>query len=152
MIVQFICRGNTFRSILAETYLRSLNIPGVQVYSSGTVASLDKAGNAPNYERVIALLKRHNIAQFAKPTYAEDIRQELVQKSDIVVFMNNRAYQGAAGKFTFPKETLVWNVSDLGELPHVPTTEEERIAAMERTYAEIAQKVDELVRAYNLRR
>lgn len=150
MRVQFICRGNTFRSIIAETYLRSLQIPGVEACSSGTVAGQDKAGNAENYKRVLVLLGRHNIAHFVKPDFAEDIEQGMLDSSDIVVFMNERVYEEAAGKFSFPKETLVWNISDLGELPQVPVTEDERRAAMEKAFNEIAGQVDELVRRYRL--
>jgi protein-tyrosine-phosphatase len=151
MIVQFICRGNTFRSIIAETYLRSLQIPGLAVYSSGTLGAQDKLGNTPNYHRVLALLERHDIAQFVKPDFGEDIQQGLLDKSDIVVLMNERAHQEAAAKFNLPKDTLVWDVADLGELPHVPETEEERTAALEHAFKEITTEVDELVQAKHLR-
>jgi len=150
MTIQFICRGNVFRSIIAETYLRSLQIPGVQVYSSGTVAGQDKAGNWADYQKVHAFLISQHLAQFIKPDYGEDINQALLDKSDVVVFMNERAYKEAAGKFHFPKDTQVWDVSDLNELPEVPETDQEIMQAVEKVFHEITTRVDALVRRHHL--
>ena len=45
MIVHFICRGNAFRSIIAEAYLNSLKFENLKATSSGTAAAVDRAGN-----------------------------------------------------------------------------------------------------------
>lgn len=37
MNIHFICHGNVLRSLIAETYLRSLGIDGVNVASSDTL-------------------------------------------------------------------------------------------------------------------
>jgi predicted protein tyrosine phosphatase len=41
MNIHFICRGNVLRSLIAETYLRSLELPNITVISSGTNVNWD---------------------------------------------------------------------------------------------------------------
>ena len=71
MIIHFICRGNSFRSIIAEAYLNSLEVKGWSVFSSGTTAALDKARNLVYYRKTLALLERHGIREFAKADYGD---------------------------------------------------------------------------------
>jgi len=49
VIIHFICRGNSFRSIIAEAYLNSLEIKDSRVLSNGTTAVPDKPGNLAYY-------------------------------------------------------------------------------------------------------
>ena len=57
MIIHFICRGNSFRSIIAEAYLNSLEIKDSRVLSSGTAAAPDKARNLAYYRMTLDLLE-----------------------------------------------------------------------------------------------
>ena len=68
VIIHFICRGNSFRSIIAEAYLNSLEVKGWSVLSSGTTAALDKARNLVYFGKTLALLEKHGIWEFAKPS------------------------------------------------------------------------------------
>lgn len=36
MNIHFVCRGNILRSVIAEAHLKSLNLEGITVISSGT--------------------------------------------------------------------------------------------------------------------
>ena len=56
MIIHFICRGNSFRSIIAEAYLKSRRLDGLKVISSGTNAAADKAGNLASHGRTLGRL------------------------------------------------------------------------------------------------
>lgn len=67
MKIHFICRGNVLRSLIAETYLRSLQLQGVEVMSSGTNVDLSDANERQYFANTMAILKRHRIDQFAKP-------------------------------------------------------------------------------------
>ncbi len=49
MIIHFICRGNSFRSIIAEAYVNSLKFKNLKATSSGTTAAVDRAGNLAAY-------------------------------------------------------------------------------------------------------
>jgi protein-tyrosine-phosphatase len=73
MIIHFICRGNSFRSIIAEAYLNSLEIKDWTVLSSGTIAVPDKARNLPYYGMTLELLGKHGIREFAKAGYGDQL-------------------------------------------------------------------------------
>ena len=147
MTLQFICRGNAFRSIIAEAYLKSLQIPGLTVISSGTVASAHKEANKINYPKVIAVLKRHGIEQYAKKHYADDINQGLLDESDIVVCLNKLVYEEAISGFRLPKRVYVWDVADIDEADHIPTTEAEFEAALENGYEQIVKDTNDFIKS-----
>lgn len=144
MIIHFICRGNAFRSIIAEAYLKSLEIPDVQVLSSGTVASKYKADNLARFPKTFGLLKRHDIGAYVKDHIADDIDQAAIDRSDIIIFLDKVAYAEAARSYTFPQRTYVWNVADLGTKTRSPTSEAEREKFMEDVYEEIVENVEQL--------
>lgn len=147
MVIQFICRGNAFRSIIAEAYLKSLRIPNLTVVSSGTVASAYKAANLANFPKTLAMLERHGVREYAKTNFADDTRQDLLDKSDVIVFMNTIAYDEAAKSFTLPPKTFIWDVADIGEKNRIANNEEELKMRMEEVYAEIVANTDELISA-----
>ncbi len=145
MVIQFICRGNAFRSIIAEAYMNSLKLPNVTVLSGGTCASLHRESNAENFSKTLALLQKHNINHYAKDHYADDLNQGLLDKSDVVVCLNNIVYEEAISSFKLPDKTYVWDVTDLGEEGRIATTEAERESFFEDVYDEITKNIDELV-------
>lgn len=150
MVVQFICRGNAFRSIIAEAYLNSLQIPDLTVLSSGTVASKHKKDNSVNFPKTLALLNRHGIQQYAKNHYADDLKQELLDESDIAVFLNKIAFNEANERYKVPENTKVWDVTDIGEEGRIATSQMERENYSEEVFREIVENVDELVEEQGL--
>ena len=92
MIIHFICRGNSFRSIIAEAYLNSLEVKSCIVLSSGTAAALDKAGNLVSYTKTLALLEKHGIREFAKADYGDQLTQSRLEKAGLAICMNQRVY------------------------------------------------------------
>jgi protein-tyrosine-phosphatase len=146
MIVHFICRGNVLRSFIAETYLRSLNIPGVEVMSSGIVGERDKARNSHNYRKNVALLKRHGLAAFTKDDYGHQVTQAGIDQSDLIVFMNPVAFKECSEQFVLPATAVVWEVDDIGEGQRQYRTEAERDQLREIVYQHVVAMVDELVR------
>ena len=66
MKIHFICRGNVLRSLIAETYVRSLNLDGVTASSSGTSVDLDDPQEQLFLATTKQVLARHGLAQFAK--------------------------------------------------------------------------------------
>ncbi len=71
MTIHFICRGNSFRSIIAEAYLNSLKINDLVVFSSGSTAALAKARNRPYHQLTLDLLGPHGIREYAKGDYGD---------------------------------------------------------------------------------
>ena len=145
MITHFICRGNAFRSIIAEAYLNSLEIIGSHVLSSGTVAALEKAGNLAYYTMTLELLEKHGIREFAKAGYGDQLSQSRLDEADITVCMNQRVYDECLRFVTFPASPYIWSVADVGEPGRISDVKSEREIYRDDAYQEIVENVDRLM-------
>ena len=145
MIIHFICRGNSFRSIIAEAYLNSLGIKDSRVLSSGTTAALDKERNLAYYRVTLELLEKHSIREFAKAGYGDQLTQSRLDETDITVCMNQRVYDECLRRVTFPARPYIWSVADVGEPGRISDVETVRQLYREEAYQEIIRNVDRLI-------
>ena len=145
MIIHFICRGNSFRSIIAEAYLNSLEVRGWSVLSSGTTAAFDKARNLVYFGKTLALLEKHGIREFAKAGYGDQLTQSRLEKADIAICMNHRVYDECLRIVAFPAGPRIWSVADVGEPGRIARAESEEQLYREEAYQEIVKNVSRLV-------
>jgi protein-tyrosine-phosphatase len=142
MKVHFICRGNVLRSLIAETYLKSLKIDGIDVISSGTNVNWDDAQERQYFANTLEVLKRHKIITHAKSQPNQLDQTRVDEFNDIIVLMNERVADEANRLVKFPVEAHNWMIVDIGEGDR--TNEDEREQYEEAIYQEITKKVDGL--------
>jgi protein-tyrosine-phosphatase len=145
VITHFVCRGNSFRSIIAEAYLNSLEIKDSSALSSGTVGALHRARNLVYYRLTLEVLERHGIREFARAGYGDQLTQSRLEKADITVCMNQRVYHECLQQVTFAASPQIWSVADIGEPGRIANSESESELYREEAYREIVANVDRLI-------
>lgn len=142
MKVHFICHGNVLRSLIAETYLKSLNLKDVSVISSGTNVNWEDPQEQEYFANTLAVLDRHGLKSFAK-SRPEQLTQERIDSyHDIVALMNQRVVDEAERIVKLPSTVHDWEIIDIGEGHRID--KDSRESYEEEIYQEITQKVDEL--------
>ncbi|MES2876504.1 MAG: hypothetical protein V4678_03485 [Patescibacteria group bacterium] len=148
MLIHFICRGNVLRSLVAETYLKSLNLPNIQTMSSGTNVDFTIPQEREFFSNTQALLNRNGILRFAK-TEPNQLTQKRIDSSDVTVIVNQRAYDEAKLLVTLPQNTVVLEIVDIGEGDRV-VANGNRQSLEDTIYSELTTTVDGLVQNLNL--
>lgn len=125
--IHFICRGNIYRSRLAEAYAKSLVDENEQkhISSSGIEANLDHDGAVSDV--VPTLLMKDNIEHLMKPHWTQTT-QELLDENDIIVFVTETVYRDAKKFLTVNENTsVVWNIPDVDGIYPVIKKQVEKI-------------------------
>ena len=144
MIVHFICRGNVFRSILAEAYLNSLKLKNLRAISSGTAAAVDRARNLAGYTKTLDLLAKKGIREFAKAGYGDQLTPSRLA-GGVVICMNQRVYDECQHLVGLPAGTRIWSVDDIGEPGRVAHTEDGKTRYREEAYLQIVDGIGQLI-------
>ena len=147
MNIHFICRGNILRSLVAETYLKSLGLKDVTVTSSGTNVNWEDEQERKYFSNTLRLLNNHDIKAHVKDL-PEQLTQQRTDNNDITVCMNQRVIDEASAIVSLPENVIDWNIIDIGEGHRTVETDKELY--LEEIYKEITDKVDKLVKTYDL--
>jgi len=148
MIIHFICKGNVYRSRLAEAYLNSRQLPNLKSFSSGIIAATNGNGIISWYAQRI--IEKENLVLFESPGWQQTTKEILAQ-ADFTVFMLEEFYDHCRQKLGFtPKNYEIWDIKDIGEFllsstGMLPINEMENIQASEETFKLIKEKIDDLI-------
>ena len=145
MIVHFICRGNAFRSVIAEAYLNSFEFTNLRAVSSGTAAAVDRAGNLAAYTATLELLAKNGIREFAKGGYGDQLTPSRLSGAGLVICMNQRVYDECQRLVGLPAGTRIWSVADIGEPGRIAHTQDGRTRYREEAYLQIVDGVGQLI-------
>ena len=143
MNIHLICRGNVLRSLIAETYLKSLNLNNINVISSGTNVDWSDETEKEYFANTVALLTKHGIQFYAK-TFPQQLTQQRIDNQDITICMNQRVVDEALKIVKLPDNVINWNVIDIGEGARV--VEHNREVYEEEIYKEVTDQVNKLVK------
>jgi protein-tyrosine-phosphatase len=144
MTVHFVCKGNTFRSRLAEAYLNSKQIPNLRVISSGIEAKMNDCG--PITWVAQRIIQNNHLIPFQKPVWDQTTKVWL-EEGDLTIFMHQNIYDYAVLHFDFNgKNFQIWEIPDIRIHLLTLAQEFEKIKGTEKIYAEIKQKVDALIK------
>jgi len=143
MTIHFVCKGNTFRSRLAEAYLNSKQLPNLKVISSGTEAEKNELGPVSWFAQRI--IQDNNLIPFEKPVW-EQTTKLLLEVGDLTIFMHQNIYDFCVKCFDFNgKNFQIWEIPDIRT--HLLTFAEEvqKMEATGKIFKEIQQKIDQLL-------
>lgn len=152
MHVHFVCSGNSYRSRLAEAYLKSkLGSKEIKVSSSGIAATLHKFGNGPICWYAMRLMKRNALIEFMS-WQQQQTTKELLNGVDLLICMRQEHLDFCQNEMGYTGEFEVWNIPDLNEMDgFIPSTQPglktdiNHINLTEQTFELITEKVDNLV-------
>lgn len=146
MKIDFICRGNTFRSRLAEAYFNSLNIMDCKACSSGIEAQRNLSGPICWYTKDI--LEKNKIDSFAKEHWTQTSKKEL-NENDLIIFMDKNCYDFCNIYFKdilIEKPHKVWFINDVTDVLNNEELKNEKlvIKATNEIYKDIKNAIDNL--------
>jgi len=141
MNIHFVCRGNTYRSRLAEAYFNSLALPNWSAISSGIEATRDLNGPITPYAaKVIA---DHGLTLYGKSGWTQSTKEDL-EASDIVVFLNEDVYRDCCHVINPElKKFYVWGIEDVEV---IPDDRSEMDPITEAIFARIVEEINGLVK------
>ena len=115
MIIHLVCNGNTFRSRLAEAYLKQqlekLNISSIEISSSGTRAEDNHQGPIAWY--ALKIIVKEDLVPYMANVWTQTT-QDLLDVADAVVFMHSTVLDNAKEWTDADAENYkVWDIADI---------------------------------------
>ena len=148
--IHFICVGNTFRSRLAEAYLRSKSLPGIVATSSGFHATQDRMGPITPYATRLARL--HSFEEHLKPHW-DQLSQERIDAADLQVIMYPPILEQIQASYRLSTPYEVWDIPDVDDVrPGQRLTTEEIADTTDIIFVRLRERVDALAEQVDSRK
>ena len=80
---------------------------------------------------------------YSKPE-PEQLTQQLIDDADVVVCLNKIVFDECQGVVKLPEDTIVWNVTDIGEFGRIAESDADRLRLSREVFEEISANVDAL--------
>ncbi|HVX24480.1 MAG TPA: hypothetical protein VG992_04035 [Candidatus Saccharimonadales bacterium] len=114
MRIHFVCRGNAYRSRMAEAYMRAYH-PDVEVTSSGTCADAHRAENDPELISFTDDFLRRQGVDVAMKQHPSQLTADRLQSDDFVICMNQLVASEFVALLPHPPVYETWDIADTGE-------------------------------------
>lgn len=149
MIIHFVCRGNAYRSRLAEAYLGSKRIANIISTSSGIEGELGKKLNGPIAWYAARIVQYYSLVPFMSLN-PKQTSKGLLDDSNLVIFFDRKYLQNCQKKFDFKGPYELWEIPDVDDygLTKDNQTKEDDLKKMEisqKTFDEIKKRIDDLI-------
>lgn len=142
MRILFVCGGNSFRSRLAEAYLKSKQIPQQEIQSCGTQADADHDGPITWWGQRV--MKNARLIKFMARDW-QKASQDLFEWADKVIFFGQEKLETCRQTLGFSgSDYQVWDIPDVSLKNIVPGREVELARQSDGIFTEIRKKVDQL--------
>ncbi len=144
--IHFVCRGNTFRSRLAEAYAKSLKYQGYIITSSGIETAEHENIDLSQYTKSIA--KKYKLTARLS-AHKRQATKKMLDDADVLVFLNKDISDDALKEFNLDaRKATVWSIEDLGTYlikhPRVTRSKANYDKITEKLARQIFNKVDKL--------
>lgn len=155
MHIHFVCTGNVYRSRLAETYVKSLQVPGIEVSSSGV--SAEDNTNGPISWYAMRLIFNQKLHRYVKSMWQQTTKEHL-DSADLIIFMTAYHLEYVQKHLGYTGENYkVWYIDDIVRVQHeekedILLHEMEIIKITEETFATLIHKAHSLlseIKSYN---
>lgn len=139
--ILFLCTGNSARSILAEAVFNDHFAAYGKAYSAGS----NPTGTPNPYALQTLQIKGHPQCEYRSKN-VDEFMQGSAAKIDIMVTVCDNAKNDcpcwAGGE---PKECIHWGLEDPAD---ATGSDEEILAAFDKTYGEVSQRIAEMVKNF----
>lgn len=154
MHIHFVCRGNSFRSRLAEAYARSkIQSDEISFSSSGIEANRNQNGPISWY--AMRIIKENGIVPYMS-NYWTQTTQALLNQSDKIIFMKKNHLDFCRSNLNYKGENFeIWDIKDLVDSEEYKKTREEpnkdliSMKITEMIFEQIKEKVENLTFVIN---